>query len=92
VWNVVLDLSVKPPLHIEQAYSLFKHVGVEINSPAFAANEASYQEISIVVKAVRSAFCTATPPVAGFHVHVGARRRASEATPSSADIELAVAG
>ncbi|KAI3318974.1 hypothetical protein HD806DRAFT_525879 [Xylariaceae sp. AK1471] len=71
VWNVVPDLSVKLPLQIDNDYSPLKHVGIEVNSPAYVANEDAFQEISTVIKAIHSAFRTAVPPVCGLHVHVG---------------------
>ncbi|KAI0424523.1 putative amidoligase enzyme-domain-containing protein [Xylaria sp. FL1042] len=87
-WSVVPDVSLKLPLHIGQAYAPLKAVGVELNSPAFDAGPAAFEEISAVVKAINAAFRTIVPPCCGFHVHVGRGRAPLELRPVQRTVSL----
>ncbi|KAI0814174.1 putative amidoligase enzyme-domain-containing protein [Xylaria sp. FL0064] len=73
-WSVVPDISVKLPSHFIHSYLPLKAVGVELNSPAFDAGPAAFEEITAVVKAINAAFRTAVHPCCGYHVHVGRGR------------------
>ncbi|KAI1348999.1 hypothetical protein F5Y01DRAFT_290563 [Xylaria sp. FL0043] len=73
-WSVVPDISVKLPSQLIQSYLPLKAAGVELNSPAFDAGPAAFEEISAVVKAINAAFRTAVHPCCGYHVHVGRGR------------------
>ncbi|RYC62591.1 hypothetical protein CHU98_g3623 [Xylaria longipes] len=73
-WSVGTDASVLLPLVIENEedyVSKYRWYATEIASPALWATDASWDEIKVVVQAIKDEFWIIISPTCGMHFHYG---------------------